>query len=148
MRLQVSTRLAIFALIELAGTPDKQISVAEIGTKYGVSAHHLAKVMHTLVRANLVRSVRGVGGGYTFSGNLRRTTLLDIISLFEDISPGQDELDASTRLTTAGKAMKQVLVEIDENARATLESITLATMLKQMDRLEGGKMTQRAAVEA
>jgi len=148
MRLQVSTRLAIFALIELAGTPDKQISVAEIGAKYGVSAHHLAKVMHTLVRANLVRSIRGVGGGYKFSGNPRRTTLLDIISLFEDISPGQDELDDSTKSTTAGKAMRQVLEEVDEIAKATLESITLATMLRQMDRIEQADKPQRAAVGA
>ena len=46
MKLQVSSRIAIFALIELAADPERQVSVAEIGQKYGVSAHHLAKVMH------------------------------------------------------------------------------------------------------
>ena len=50
MKLQISSRLAIFALIELASEPERQISVSEIGEKYGVSAHHLAKVMHTLGR--------------------------------------------------------------------------------------------------
>ena len=82
MRLQVSTQLAIFAVLELAGREGAQLSVAEIGEKYGVSAHHLAKVMHVMGRAGLVRAVRGAGGGYQFSGNARRTTLLDVVQLF------------------------------------------------------------------
>src|SRR5690606_6132874 len=84
MRLQVSTRLAIFALLHLAAGPDRQMSVSDIGDKYGVSNHHLAKVMHVLGRAGLVRAARGAGGGYQFSGNANRTTLLDVTRLFED----------------------------------------------------------------
>lgn len=73
MKLQIASRPAIFALLELA-QPDRQLSVGEIGEKYGVSSHHLAKVMHTLGRAGLVHAMRGAGGGYHFSGNVRRTT--------------------------------------------------------------------------
>jgi len=134
VRLQVSSRLAIFALIELAADPERQVSVAEIGEKYGVSAHHLAKVMHTLGRAGLVRSMRGVGGGHSFVGNARRTTLLDVIMLFEDVSPGNDELDSRSDATPAGRELRQVLNEVDDIARATLGAITISTMLKQIER--------------
>ncbi len=79
MRLQKSSRLAIFALMELASDPGVQVSVSDIGAKYNVSSHHLAKVMHTLGRAGMVRSSRGVGGGYSFCGNEKRITLLDVI---------------------------------------------------------------------
>ena len=137
MKLQVSSRIAIFALIELAADPERQVSVAEIGQKYGVSAHHLAKVMHALGRAGLVRSIRGVGGGYSFSGNARRTTLLDVILLFEEVSPGSDELDSESEATLAGQALRQVLNEIDDIARATLGAITISTMLKQIERYPG-----------
>ena len=34
MKLQTSSRLAIFALIELAADPERQVSVSEIGQKY------------------------------------------------------------------------------------------------------------------
>lgn len=132
--MQVSSRLAIYALIELVEEPDRQISVNEIGEKYGVSAHHLAKVMHTLGRAGLVRSVRGVGGGYVFCGNAKRVTLLDVIRLFENPAPGADATDAGTNGTDAGRALAQVLHEIDDIARATLGAVTLSTMLKQMRR--------------
>ena len=82
MKLQISTRLAIFAVLELTAREGCQLSVADIGEKYGVSSHHLAKVMHVMGRAGLVRSVRGAGGGYQFAGNPRRTTLLDVALLF------------------------------------------------------------------
>jgi Rrf2 family nitric oxide-sensitive transcriptional repressor len=148
MKLQVSSRLAILAVLELAAETERQMSVSEIGALYGVSAHHLAKVMHTLGRASLVRSVRGVGGGYSFCGNARRTTLLDIISLFENISPGRDELDAATEASAAGQALKQVLDEIDDIARATLGAITIATMLKHMARQPGTQPDKSLAVTA
>ena len=61
MRLQISTKLAIFAVLELTAREGSQLSVAEIGEKYGVSSHHLAKVMHVMGRAGLVRAVRGAG---------------------------------------------------------------------------------------
>ena len=55
MKLQIASRLAVYAVLELARNPDQQISAAEIGRTYGISTHHLAKVMHTLGRAGLVR---------------------------------------------------------------------------------------------
>ncbi|MEM8813621.1 MAG: Rrf2 family transcriptional regulator [Pseudomonadota bacterium] len=145
--MQVSSRLAIYALIELAEDPKRPISVNEIGEKYAVSAHHLAKVMHTLGRAGLVRSIRGVGGGYVFSGNARRTTLLDIVLLFETPFPALNAQPAGTQETGAERALSHVLEEIDDIARATLGAITLSTLLKQMSR-HGNKGTEADRVLA
>jgi Rrf2 family protein len=138
MRLQVSTGLAIFAVLELAAREGRQVSVAEIGEKYGVSSHHLAKVMHVMGRAGLVRSVRGAGGGYQFAGNARRVTLLDVALLFEDLSAGAQDSGAGGA-TPEGQALRQVLNEIDDIARATLGSITIATMRKLVDRRGNGR---------
>ncbi|HXW27535.1 MAG TPA: Rrf2 family transcriptional regulator [Xanthobacteraceae bacterium] len=133
MNLQISSRLAVFALLELAARPDRQVSVAEIGEKYGISSHHLAKVMRALSRAGLVRSVRGAGGGYQFSGNPRRTTLFDVIGLFENPGPANARAGMAER-TAAARALRELLGEIDDIARATLGSVTLATMLKLVER--------------
>jgi Rrf2 family protein len=133
MRLQISTRLAIFAILELTAREGRQISVAEIGEKYAVSSHHLAKVMHVMGRAGLVRSVRGAGGGYQFAGNLRRTTLLDVAQLFEELSAVEHDNGAADA-TPENQALREVLNEIDDIARATLGSITIATMRKLVDR--------------
>jgi len=133
MKLQISTRLAIFAILELAEREGVQLSVADIGQKYGVSSHHLAKVMHVMGRAGLVRSVRGAGGGHQFVGNARRTTLLDVVKLFEDSSAVEQDTEAADA-TPEGQALRQILGEIDNIARATLGSVTIATMRKLVSR--------------
>lgn len=137
MRLHVASRIAIFALLELAGSSDRQLSVHEIGKKFGLSSHHLAKVMNVLGRAGLVRAVRGAGGGYQFSGNIRRITLLDVIQLFEDLGAGGDEAGGLGEGTFEGRVLQRVLCEIDDVARATFGSITIATMLKMLERQNG-----------
>ena len=134
MKLQIASQLALYALLELAAQPDRQLTVAQIGEIYGVSSHHLAKVMNALGRAGLVRSVRGAGGGYQFAGNARRTTLLDVLQLFEQLGAGGNSGRAAGKATDAERAMLGVFREIDDMARATLGSITLATMLKLVDR--------------
>lgn len=134
MKLQIASHLAIYALLELAAQPERQLSVAEIGEKYDVSSHHLAKVMNVLGRAKMVRSVRGVGGGYQFAGNARRITLLDVIQLFEDLGGGGSKTGGLPETTVEGRALRQILGEIDDIMRATLGSITIVTMLKLVDR--------------
>lgn len=144
MRLQISTQLAIFAVLELAAREGQQLSVADIGEKYGISSHHLAKVMHVMGRAGLVRSVRGAGGGYQFAGNARRTTLLDVVQLFEDANSAEQDGGAADA-TPEGQALRQVLSEIDDIARATLGSITIAIMRKLVDRRASGNERQPKA---
>lgn len=134
MKLQIASRIAIFALLELAGKCDQQVSVAEIGEKFRISSHHLAKVMNVLGHAGLVRSARGAGGGYQFSGNIRRTTLLDVIQLFEQFGSADDDPGRLGDGTDEGSALQQVLDEINEIARATFGSITFETMLKILER--------------
>jgi Rrf2 family protein len=141
MKLQIASHLAIFSILELVAHPHRQLTVAEISAKYGLSTHHLAKVMHVLGRAGLVRSVRGAGGGYQFSGNARRTTLLDITELFEDLGPQGADARGPGQGTGEAAALDLVLREIDDTARATLGSITIETMRGLIARGRG----QRAA---
>lgn len=147
MRLQISTQLAIFAVLELTARDGVQLSVADIGKKYGVSSHHLAKVMHVMGRAGLVRSVRGAGGGYQFAGNARRTTLLDVVQLFEELSSVEQDTGA-VAATPEGQALREVLNEIDDIARATFGSITIATMRKLVDRRGAGGGRHSKAIVA
>ena len=138
MRLQKNTELALYSVLEFAGAPDRHISAAEIADKYGVSPHHLAKVLAQLTRSGIVASVRGAGGGYRFTGNARRLTLLDIIEMFEEVAPPaaahHDQPGASTPVE---QALGAVLAEIDANAKATLSSISQATMLRLIQRQQG-----------
>jgi len=90
MKLNKASLFALFAVLELASDPDRQLSTSDIADKYDISTHHLAKVMRNLVQEGLVQAMRGAGGGYRFAGNENRTTLLDIIQLFEKLDSDLD----------------------------------------------------------
>jgi len=132
LRLQKATQYGLYAVLELARDPTRQLSAMDIAEKYGISSNHLAKVLRDLGRAGLVDSVRGAGGGYRFSENSKRITLMDVINIFEDI--GSDSVRASDPggQTDIGSALLLVLTEIDEITQATFGSITLDTLLKSM----------------
>ena len=135
MKLQRATLLGLYAILELADQQDQQLSRQEIADKFDVSSNHLSKVMRELGRAGLVEAVRGVGGGYRFCGNPKRTTLLDIINIFEAYQldvPGQRSPGKETEL---GKALDKVFDEINETIHATLNSISISTMLTLKDKL-------------
>lgn len=132
MKLQKNTRLALYSVLEFAARPGRHVPAVEVAHKYGESAHHLAKVLSELARAGILESVRGVGGGYRFTGNARRLTLLDVIRLFEDFDATPNGLGRNG--TPADHALGEVLAEIDQITLATFGSITIATMLKMVER--------------
>ncbi len=127
MKLQTATRLGLYAVLELARDPSQTLSAGDLATRFGVSTHSLAKVLRTLSAAGLVQGGRGASGGYRFTGNRRRITLMDIVAMFEAMpghrpkEPGED--------TEIGAAVQRVLMEVDEIAEATLRSISLETLL-------------------
>ena len=144
MRLQKNTSLALFSVLEFVRTPQRHIVAAEIAEKYGVSAHHLAKVLAELARSGILASVRGAGGGYHFTGNAKRLTLMDIIQMFEDLGDTDAQRMARASRTPVELGLSAVMSEIDENAKATFKSITLATMMRLIDRQQVAAATAAA----
>ncbi len=128
MKLQTATRLGLYASLELARDPTRTLSAADLAERFGVSTHSLAKVLRTLSAAGLVQGGRGASGGYRFTGNRRRITLMDVVALFEP-APGRRAAEPGED-TEIGAALQRVLTEIDEIAEATLRSVSLETMLK------------------
>lgn len=137
MKLQQSSLLGLYAVLELANADGEQRSAADIADKFDVSINHLAKVLRILVKARLLQAVRGAGGGYRFSGNAKRTTLMDVIELFEPVSIEGFEHRDSPHHTDIEAGLAVALTEISEMMQATLRSITIRSMLKIMERAAG-----------
>jgi Rrf2 family protein len=148
MKLQKATRFGLYAVLELAADPGAQRSAGEIAQKYGISTNHLAKVLRSLGRAGLVDAVRGAGGGYRFTGNARRVTLLDIVELFEETGPAGPEVDDAGAATPLGETLHSVLVEIDDITRATLGSITVESFINLMRKGKRPAAAERKSLSA
>jgi Rrf2 family nitric oxide-sensitive transcriptional repressor len=128
MKLQLATRIAIWAVVELASRPDQQIRAQELAETYHTSKNHLVRILHALTKADIVASARGPGGGFTFCGNAKRLTLYDIICLFETGWPNEENGDTDPVNPLAGE-LSRVLHEVDRITSATLRSVTVQTII-------------------
>jgi Rrf2 family iron-sulfur cluster assembly transcriptional regulator len=82
-----STQYAIRALLHLATIPEGQLSrLEEIATEQQIPQHFLAKILQRLVHKRLIRSVKGIGGGFAVSLPPANITLLMIADAIDDLS--------------------------------------------------------------
>ncbi|MEO8313892.1 MAG: Rrf2 family transcriptional regulator [Pseudomonadota bacterium] len=63
MQLTQYTDFALRTLIALGLNPGERLTVTDISTAYGISRHHLVKVVARLAEAGFVETLRGKGGG-------------------------------------------------------------------------------------
>ena len=63
MRLTRFTDYALRVLLYLAERPGRHCPISEIAAAHGISANHLAKVVHGLGKAGYVAARRGCSGG-------------------------------------------------------------------------------------
>jgi Rrf2 family protein len=69
----------------LAQNPDKPLTNVEIARLTKVPEHYLSKVLHALVKGGIVRSQRGLHGGYILTQAIDKLPLLDIINAVDPI---------------------------------------------------------------
>jgi Rrf2 family transcriptional regulator, iron-sulfur cluster assembly transcription factor len=81
VRITTKGRYALRAVLSLAqhGTDGKPVSIKSISEREDISAEFLEQIFFKLRKANMIRSVRGPGGGFFFARPLDKITLMDII---------------------------------------------------------------------
>ncbi|RIK62516.1 MAG: hypothetical protein DCC65_17280 [Planctomycetota bacterium] len=77
------TDYAIIALADMARRPGQVVNAREIARRFHVPQALLIKVLKVLVQGELIRSMRGVKGGYTLALPADRITLRSIIQTIE-----------------------------------------------------------------
>ncbi len=74
----------IRSVLYLARQPFKKISfVHEISEEYKIPQSFLAKILQKLVKAKIVRSYRGVKGGFSLAKPAKDITMLDVLQAIE-----------------------------------------------------------------
>ena len=132
VKLNKSTRFALYSVVELSTNPKAVLTVAQIAEKYGISEHHVAKVLQQLVKGGYIRSIRGINGGFQIARDPKEITLLEIVELFEPRAPhnGCLLLDGRDTCNIVGACrVEEVFNEIQEQAIYTLQSVSIATLI-------------------
>lgn len=133
MRYSKSTRYALYASMEMA-LADGPVTVGEVAGRYQVSQGALAKVFQQLVRADIARGVRGIGGGYVLARPASAITVLDVIRVYdpprsegrcllEDGAPDECPQTPDCRL-------RSLFDEVSEVVSSTFASVSLETLVR------------------
>jgi len=88
--LSATAEYALRAVVHLAREGDTAaLQAQELADATGVPQSYMRKVLHELVRARVLSSTRGKGGGFTLAVVPKRLTLLAIVSRFDELSPSR-----------------------------------------------------------
>ncbi|MCB1972921.1 MAG: Rrf2 family transcriptional regulator, partial [Geminicoccaceae bacterium] len=87
MRLTSFTDYGLRMLMRMAAAPDRAFSTAELAGEFGLSRHHLTKIMQHLARGGIVETRRGGGGGAVLTRPAREIRLGALVRLLEEGQP-------------------------------------------------------------
>ncbi len=140
MKLNKSTRYALYAAMEMADAGQDQVTAAQVAEHYGIPATVMAKVFQQLVRTGIAVGTRGTGGGYQLAKRPSEITMLEVIEAFEPPrSPGECLLAGGSEIPCATPEecrLRLIFDEVDELVRCTFASITLETLVNQRTPLD------------
>ena len=83
LKISKLTDYGLLASVYLAQHPGEIVAAREIAEFYHLPLPVITKVLKTLHTSGLISSHRGVGGGYSFSGDTEAVTLGHLIQAFE-----------------------------------------------------------------
>ena len=136
MRFSKKSEYALRAVLILANKPPNQsIQIQELSDISGVSVKFLEQILLALKKGGILRSKRGVGGGYQLDRPSRSITLGEIIELMDgDLCSLSSITDSSGIPDYPGSAGLQTCFrEIDQQVNDALRDKTIEEVLA-MDR--------------
>lgn len=135
MKISTKGRYGLRALIDLAQYSEiEPVSISSIATRQGISERYLEQLMTLLKKAELVKSIRGAGGGYVLAKDMSEISVGDVLRALEgNLEPvecaaysGQESCQAA-----GGCVTKYVWQRINESINRTVDEINLKQLVDE-----------------
>jgi len=134
MNINQATDYALRAVLYLAKQPQgKVVEAQQISQKEVIPMRFLLKIMPSLIKAGIVRSQRGVGGGYYLAKDPGEITFLDVVEALEGpvyINRCLIDYDYCSKKGAPTCQIHQALAGIQEKLSAELRSHNFGHLLK------------------
>jgi Rrf2 family nitric oxide-sensitive transcriptional repressor len=79
MQLSAFTDYALRVLVYAAARPEQRCLTADVATTFGISRHHVVKVVNELQHLGYIETVRGRSGGFALAQPAERIRLGDVV---------------------------------------------------------------------
>jgi len=128
MKLSRTVSYALQAALQLADAPsDAPIPCSHLAQEGGMPERFLLQILRNLVTKGILRSTRGVDGGYRLVRPPQEVTLLELIEAIEGPLDSADVVSDSLPETTRNR-MKDVLTSVNQSIRNQLAGVSLAQL--------------------
>ena len=125
MSITTKSPYALHALAELGRSGDGPVPIGELARRRNIPVQFLEQLFATLRRAGVLRSQRGVKGGYTFARPPADITVLEIVELLDG---------------PFGRDADGIFGEAAAAARAVMQASTVADVVEREARAAGVAM--------
>ena len=135
--LSCKCKYALSALVELAAmyVSNDPLQSREIARRQNIPDRYLEQVLTTLKRGGLVRSQRGVNGGWLLAQEPSTISVLDVIQCV-DGTPNDHSAtngDNATDATVEHRVISQVWLEAQTAMESTLQQYSLKDIIEKRD---------------
>lgn len=130
LRLSRKTLLALEAVIDIAfNARPEPVQAKEITARQGVPQRYLEQVMQQLVRAGILKGVRGPRGGYRLARERRRISVGDVVRVAESIE--DDEEKQTPRSELGQRIVAPFVVSLQEELMKRLDSVSIEDLCQR-----------------
>jgi Rrf2 family protein len=130
MRITAKADYAVRAALELASVEDGEpIKGERLSEAQDIPLQFLEHILLELKHARIIRTKRGVHGGYWLARPPEEITLADVIRAVEGpLANIQDSAPEDTSYPGPAEPLREVWIAVRANLRAVLERVTLADL--------------------
>ncbi|MEP6721217.1 MAG: Rrf2 family transcriptional regulator [Variovorax sp.] len=147
MKLTAFTDYSLRVLIYLAAQPERRATIAGIASSFGVSEHHLTKVVHFLGKHGWLANVRGKGGGLSLAKAPDAINVGDVVRQTEGNAIVECFAQGGGECRIAGLCrLRGVLDEALAAFHSILHRYTLADLVHNQEALSAIFLVDKAPV--
>jgi Rrf2 family transcriptional regulator, iron-sulfur cluster assembly transcription factor len=131
LKLSRKTLLALEAVIDIAfNARPEPVQAKEITARQGVPQRYLEQVMQQLVRAGILKGVRGPRGGYRLARERRRISVGDVVRVAESIEDAEEE-KAEARSDLGQRIVAPFVQTLQEELMTRLDSVSIEDLCQR-----------------
>ena len=139
MQLSAFTDYSMRVLMHAALRAPERVTIDEVADAFGISRHHLVKVVHALGRAGFLATRRGFGGGFILALPPEKILLGKVVRLTEAneaVINCQNRNDGPCRIFSACR-LKSAFAEAAMAFFAVLDRYSLKDLTESSSEMKG-----------
>lgn len=139
MKLSTRSRYGTRALVELGvRCGDGPVRLEALAERQGIPVRYLAAIVRDLMRAGLIRSVRGAHGGYLLARDPAEVRLVDVVRYLEgSLEPVACLNDPGFCDKREDCVTREVWGKVNDAIVGVLDSITLQDLVDRRAEMKG-----------